>query len=100
LGDVPNIYNTYGRGNNCKVRAMWYGVLWCPIYILPMFTSVKHLVVACAIRVLAKVRTALLCQLPQRLLMCLFVQHAWKWRQLLFCSHNGDISCLRMNILR
>ena len=63
--------------------------------------SVKHLVVGWTRRVMASVCTDFLCPLVWWLLMCLFVQHNMRWRQLSFGFsghrlHNWEISCLRM----
>jgi len=115
MGVVPRMHSISGRslaGHLQRGRKQEHGrshdgMVFSGVrsLIFPAFMSVKHLVVGCAISVLAIAWTALLCLLVRRLFMCLFVQHERRCRQLSFCLsghklQSGEISCLRTCFLR
>lgn len=70
------------------------------LYTIPTFIKVKHLVARVASNVFGRVWTPLLCQLVLELFVCLFLQHASRWRHVSYCCelhrlHREDMSFLR-----
>lgn len=72
-----------------------YVVVWW-LFILHALIIVKHLVVGWVSSVWAMVCMALLCQLVQRLFMCVFVQHGLGVGMCHLSEHRyGQMSCLK-----
>lgn len=75
------------------------------LFTFPAFIKVEHLVVGVASSVFGRASTALLCRLVLKLFVCLFLQHASRWRHVSYCCelhrlYRGDMSYFRTYFFR